>query len=176
MSKNPQTIAPSAETVASILEEWVYRFQSSLMLTCKCYGFSTFDAENIVQEVFTEATRIIRTGEQIESPRNWLERVTSCKCINARLRQKRDRERSRPLNFEPACSLEFESTVDDREELSMILGLVDELPFDQKEVVSTYLALGSFQQAGLILNVDRATFRRAFLAAVKTLRALVRYH
>ena len=141
------------------------------------------DAEDIVQEVFTDAFKNINDFRFDSSLGYWLKRITINKSIN--LLKKKNINILNLENdnnyFDSIINENYNFIIDDYDEtqtqnfVEMIIEALNELPDGYRIIFSLYLLEGySHQEIAQILNISESTSKTQYLRAKKKIKEILK--
>ena len=140
-----------------------------------CYRMmsSREEAEDMLQESFTEAFKKMNTFRFESTFGAWLKRITIHKCINEIKRKKTD------LNFFDDMSYFKEHTEDDTSlpelHVDMIKRAMEDLPNGSRMIFSLYLLEGyDHREISQILNISESNSKTQYMRAKNKIKELLK--
>src|ERR687886_1597358 len=138
----------------------VYRYSLALLRT-------PADAEDVTQTTFMNAYRVIRRGERIEKPQNWLIKIAH---NTARSKYARAQRRVQEVPLDEQM-LELPVSDDDKPEVQEVLEALAELPFNQRAaLVMRELEGRSYAEIAQTLDVTQSAVEALIFRGRRSLR------
>ena len=160
--------AKAGDTTA--FSELVRRHQDEAYTLAYRFMRDTALAEDMAQEAFLKAFRLLHSYRGECSFRTWMYRVVSSVCLTELRRRKNRRE----VEWNDSLELSAEQPVADRDLHDRIRGCVRLLPERYATVISMYYLAGApYEEIADALNIPQGTLKTWMFRARKMLRQIV---
>lgn len=136
---------------------------------------NTADAEDILQEAFTDAFRSLDTFECEAAFGSWLKRIVVNKAIN---KVKRDKRQWVALDDSPATQLQQDEGIDEEDfawQVDEIKKAIQALPDGYRTILCLHLLENyKHHEIGAMLNISASTVRTQYIRAKNKLVQLIK--
>ena len=158
---------------------WLYdQYAKAMFNVCMRMTNSREDAEDVLQEAFTDAFRNIRSFGGKASFGTWLKRIVVNKCVNALNKKSVELVFSdEEENYDTRID---EDDVDDQEielKVEMINKALTKLPDGYRTILTLHLFEGfDHREISQILNISESTSKTQYMRARKKLKEIILNH
>lgn len=156
-------------------KELYQRYSKAMFNTCLRILNNAAEAEDVLQESFTEAFRNVNSFEQRTSFGGWLKQICVNRCINQLKKRRIDLVDIEKLNGYDNLP---DSTVDESEiilKVESVKKAIMKLPDGYRTVINLYLLEGyDHEEISQILNVAESTTRTQYMRAKQKLLQLLK--
>lgn len=151
------------------------RYAKAMYNTCLRIVNNTADAEDILQEAFTDAFRSLHTFECEVAFGSWLKRIVINKSIN---KVKRERKRWLHLDNSPALELQEEDSIDEMDyawKVDEIKKAIQALPDGYRTILCLHLLENyKHHEIAVMLDLSASTVRTQYIRAKSKLLQLIK--
>lgn len=151
------------------------RYAKAMYNTCLRIVNNTADAEDILQEAFTDAFSSLNTFECEAAFGSWLKRIVINKAIN---KVKRDKRRWLNIDDTPVINLQEEETIDETDfawKVDEIKRAIQALPDGYRTILCLHLLENyKHHEIAVMLDLSASTVRTQYIRAKSKLLQLIK--
>ncbi len=167
-------LVEKSKTGSSNAQYKIYKLYSQAMFsTCMRIMNSREEAEDMLQEAFTEAFMKLESFRWESTFGAWLKRITINKCINEIKRRKADLEYCEDIG---RFGERYEGDIDlPKINVEMIRWAMEQLPNGSKMIFQLYLLEGyDHREISTILNVSESNSKSQYMRAKRRIKELLK--